>query len=43
MDETKKKNILNIINKMLQKQEKSQIPYAIEKFERNFKQTKLQK
>lgn len=32
MDQEKKKNILGIINKVLQNKEKKQIPYAISKF-----------
>ena len=43
MSNEKKKNVLNIINKLLLNKEKSQIPVAVKKFEKNYKTTKLMK
>ena len=41
MSNEKKKNVLNILNKFMSQQEKSKIPMAVKKFEKNYKMTKL--
>lgn len=43
MTDEKKKTVLNVLNKFMDQQEKTKIPWAVKKFEKNFKSLKLRK